>query len=152
MEKNNSNEHYYKLSIAPMLDITTNHFRSFMRLLTKETLISKPISLAPRDGTTFANFNNTSKTLKFRYNLRNLDIPKNIEITGIQLKFYAETDMHSSRLALDPVRSKMFLNSIHTRDNGDKFSVEEEINVATDIITWGKGKKRYTIGNKNYLV
>lgn len=119
--------------------------------LTKETLISKPISLAPRDGTTFANFNNTSKTLKFRYNLRDLDIPKNIEITGIQLKFYAETDMHSSRLALDPVRSKMFLNSIHTRDNGDKFSVEEEINVATDIITWGKGKKRYTIGNKNYL-
>ena len=39
MDKNNSNDHFYKLSIAPMLDITTNHFRSFMRLLTKETLL-----------------------------------------------------------------------------------------------------------------
>ena len=32
-------EHRYNLSIAPMLEITTKHFMSFMRLLTKETLI-----------------------------------------------------------------------------------------------------------------
>ena len=29
----------YQLSIAPMLGITNNHFRSFFRLLSKETLL-----------------------------------------------------------------------------------------------------------------
>ena len=34
-----SPSHSYKLSIAPMLGITNNHFRSFIRLLTKHTLL-----------------------------------------------------------------------------------------------------------------
>ena len=35
----NHNSHKYKLSIAPMLGITTHHFRSFFRLLSKEILL-----------------------------------------------------------------------------------------------------------------
>lgn len=30
---------FHKLSIAPMMEITNNHFRNFFRLLTKETLL-----------------------------------------------------------------------------------------------------------------
>ena len=95
--------------------------RCSAKLIKKKTLISKPITLKPNDGETLGDFSYTTQSLKLRYDLRNLDIPKNVEITGMQLKFYAETDMHSSKLALDPVRSKMLLNSIYPRDNGDRY-------------------------------
>ena len=123
----------------------------FPQALKKKTLISKPITLKPNDGETLGDFSYTTQSLKLRYDLRNLEIPKNVEITGMQLKFYAETDMHSSKLALDPVRSKMLLNSIYTRDNGDRYSVQEKVDIAVDIQPWKKGQKQYKLGGKNFL-
>lgn len=123
----------------------------FPQSLKKKTLISDPITLKPNDGTTLGDFSYTTQSLKLRYNLRDLEIPKNIEITGIQLKFYAETDMHSNKLALDPLRSKMLLNKIYPRDNGDKFSTEEKIDIAVDIQSWKKGQKQYKLGGEDFL-
>lgn len=37
--KSDNNFHFYKLSIAPMLGITTYHFRTLIRLLSKQTLL-----------------------------------------------------------------------------------------------------------------
>lgn len=123
----------------------------FPQSLKKKTLISEPITLEPREGLALGDFSYTTESIKLRYNLRDLEIPKNIEITGIQLKMYAETDMHSNKLALDPIRSKMLLNSVYRKDNGDNYSIQEQIDIALDIESWKKGQKRYTIGGKDFL-
>ena len=119
--------------------------------LKKETFISAPMKLSPLNSQSLNNFTYRTKSLKLRFNLRDLDIPKNIEITGIQLKFNAETDMHSSSLSLDDTRSVMLLNFIQRTDGGNISSVEERINIALDVETWKKGQKRYIVGGKNFL-
>lgn len=119
--------------------------------LKKDTLISEPFTLQPRNDKNLNDFSYTTKSIKLRYNLRDLDIPKNIKITGIQLKFHAETDFHSNDLKLDPHRSKMLLNHIYRTDGGDMFSKEEAVDIAVNIESWKKGQKRYKLGDKNYL-
>lgn len=119
--------------------------------LKKETYISEPFTLEPKDNQAINDYSYKTKSIKLRYNLRDINIPKNIEITGIQLKFHAETDLHSNSLKLDPHRSKMLLNTIYRTDGGNVFSKQEAIDIAVDIETWKKGQKRYKLGGKDYL-
>lgn len=115
------------------------------------SFISNPLHLAAHNDKSYNNFSYKTKSLRLRFNLRNLDIPKNIKITGLQLKFDAETDMHSNALRLDPARSVMLLNTINRTDGGMLFSKQKKVNIAVDIETWKKGQKKYTIGGKDFL-
>lgn len=119
--------------------------------LKKKTYISQLMELQPQNDTALNDYSYKTKSLRLRYNLRDLNIPKNIEITGVHLRFYAETDMHSAKLRLDPLRSRMLLTSIHRPDADTIFSTENEIDITNDIETWDKGKKTYHVGGKNDL-
>ena len=118
----------------------------------KDTIISEPLELLAKTGDeTKDNENSTTQALKLRFNLSDLNIPKNIDITGIEFKIKAETNVYSDVLRLDEYRSYMILNYINQKDNGDLHIQPEKISIATETKPWKKGEKIHTIGGKNYL-
>lgn len=122
----------------------------YPQAIMQENIISKEILLEPLDGDVINHDNNAYKTrvldLKFKVN----GLPNNIDITGIELKLNAETNIHSDALKIDD-RSKMILPFVYTKNNGDEFTVTEEIPINTEDKPWRKGQKTYTIGGKDYL-
>lgn len=120
--------------------------------ITKDTLISEPMELHAYIGDDAEDDANAkTEALRLRFNLSDLNIPKNIDITGIELKIKAETNIYSDVLRLDANRSKMLLNHVYKKDNGDIYSQEEEIDIATELKAWKKGVPVHTVGGKNYL-
>ena len=118
----------------------------------KDTIISKPLELNSKTGDKIIDDENSfTQALKLRFNLSDLNIPKNIDITGIELKIKAETNVYSDVLRLDEYRSYMILNYINQKDNGDLHIQPEKISIATETKPWKKGEKVHTIGGKNYL-
>lgn len=76
-------------------------------------------------------YTNMAKVLNIKFN--NIDLPKNIEIIGIELKIEAQTDYHSNALQIDK-RSYMYLSddyAISIKDMGGE---------------WHKGQGEYIIG------
>lgn len=78
------------------------------------------------------------------------DLPKNINITGLELQLNGLTDIHSDSLILDD-RSQMLLPTVYTKANGETFTNIDNIQINTDTQYWEKGKGTYTIGGKNHL-
>lgn len=74
-------------------------------------------------------------------------IPKDIEITGIELKFKATTNLHSNSLRLSDESCMLlpFYSNIY-----DEFSLEK-ISIANEGKYWLREKDYYTIGSPNYL-
>lgn len=77
------------------------------------------------------------------------ELPKNINITGIELKLYGLTDIHSDALQLDERSS--FLLPIFDTSTGDIIERFDVIPIALEDNYWQKGKGSYSIGGKNNL-
>lgn len=84
--------HKYLLSIAPMLDITDHHFRSFIRLITKHTLLYTEMINADAIN------HSTQDLLKFDQDQLPLVLqfggndPNNLQLAGIKAKSYNYTE------------------------------------------------------------
>lgn len=94
MDKNLQETHFYKLSIAPMLEITTHHFRSFIRLLTKETLlytemINEDTILNSKKN--ILNFNNDQKPICLQLGGNN---PEKLKLCSIKAKNYNYNELN----------------------------------------------------------
>ena len=75
-------------------------------------------------------------------------IPKDIKITGIELKFKAATNLHSNSLRIsdDSVMVLPFFSTV-----GEGGEISEEINISGEQKYWLREKSTYTIGGENYL-
>ena len=107
------------------------------------------VSLKPLSSDIFNEKENQTKLLKIHFD----DIPalpKNINITGIELQLNGLTDIHSNSLILDD-RSQMLLPSYYKKNNGETFSTIDNIQINNEIQYWEKGKGVYKIGGKNDL-
>lgn len=105
------------------------------------TLLNKAtISLDKNYKDSLNDLSNKAKILKIKF--PNIDLPKNIEITGIQLKIDAQTDYHSNALEIDD-RSYMFLK--YEYDNNQ---VTESIPITNNMQTWNKGQGEYLVGDR----
>ena len=78
------------------------------------------------------------------------ELPKNIEITGLEVQLKGLTDIHSDSLILDD-RSQMLLPTVYTKANGETFTQIDNIQINNEIQYWEKGKGVYKIGGKNDL-
>lgn len=120
----------------------------YPQAIKQKNLISKKIVLSPLDSSSINNHSYQTKELEFKFNMEKL--PNNIEITGVELRINAETDIHSEALKIDN-RSKMLLPFYYTKENGDEYSVIEEIPINVEDKPWKKGQGTYIIGGKNYF-
>lgn len=120
----------------------------YPQAIKQKNMISKEIVLSPLDSSSINNHSYQTKELEFKFNME--ELPDNIEITGIELRIHAETNIHSEALKLDD-RSKMLLPFYYTKENGEQYSVIEEIPINTEDKPWKKGQGTYIIGGKNYL-
>ena len=78
------------------------------------------------------------------------DLPKDIEIKGIELQLNGLTNVHSDSLYLDD-RTQMLLPTIYTKENGEVFETIDPVQINTDIQNWEKGKSIYKIGGPTNL-
>lgn len=109
------------------------------------------ITLQPQTSETFNTKENQTKTLEIFFDKEDIpELPKNIEITGIELQLNGLTDVHSDSLILDD-RSQMLLPTTYTKENGEVFTTIDNIQINNDIYYWEKGKGTYTIGGQNNL-
>ena len=107
------------------------------------------VTLLPKTSETFNTKQNQTKILQIRFD-DIPELPKNIKITGIELKLQGLTDVHSNSLILDD-RSQMLLPTYYTKKSGETFSKIDFVKINTDTQSWEKGKGVYSIGGKNHL-
>lgn len=107
------------------------------------------VDLKPQGPETFNSRENQSKVLKLDFN-DIPDLPKNIEIKGLELQLEGSTNIHSDALKLDD-RSKMLLPVIYVRKNGEIFKNIDPIPINNDFYYWEKDKKIYKIGGPDNL-
>lgn len=107
------------------------------------------VSLDPQNSESFNLKTNQTKVLSITFN-DIPELPKNINITGLELQLNGLTDIHSDSLILDD-RSQMLLPTLYTKANGETFTNIDNIQINTDIQYWEKGKGTYIIGGKNHL-
>lgn len=88
------------------------------------------------------NYLNVAKILNVKF--PEINLPKNIEITGIALKIEGQTDYHSNALEIDD-RSFMYL-----KYKQDEDETIEQIPIKTTTQEWNKGQGEYTIGGRYY--
>lgn len=107
------------------------------------------ILLQPQNSNTFNSKENQTQILKVEFG--NIpELPKNIEITGLEVQLKGLTDIHSDSLILDD-RSQMLLQTVYTKANGETFTQIDNIQINNEIQYWEKGKGVYKIGGKNDL-
>ena len=107
------------------------------------------VTLMPQKSEYFNNKENQTKTLILDFQ-EIPELPKNINITGLELELNGLTDVHSSSLIMDD-RSQMLLPTVYTKANGEVFTSIDNIKINNETQYWEKGKKTYTIGGKNNL-
>lgn len=109
------------------------------------------VNLLPKSDQTFNTKENQTKVLEITFDKDQMpELPKNINITGIELQLNGLTNIHSSSLILDD-RSQMLLPTYYTKKSGEVFKKIDYININTDIERWEKGKGTYILGGKNNL-
>lgn len=111
--------------------------------------IASEVLLLPNTSETTNSKENQAKILSIHFD-EIPELPKNIEIKGLELQLNGLTDIHSTSLILDD-RSQLLLPTIYTRENGEVFRTIDNIQINNDIQYWEKGKKIYTIGGENDL-
>lgn len=107
------------------------------------------VNLMPQNSDSFNEKKNQTKVLSIQFN-DIPELPKNINITGLELQLNGLTDVHSSSLTLDS-RSQMLLPTVYTKANGEVFTSIDNVQISSDMQYWEKGKGRYTIGGQNNL-
>lgn len=107
------------------------------------------VELKPLSSDIFNEKENQTKILTIHFD-DIPELPKNINITGIELQLNGLTDIHSDSLILDN-RSQMLLPTYYKKNNDEVFSVIDNIQINNDIQYWEKGKGVYKIGGKNDL-
>ena len=111
--------------------------------------LAAEISLDPNTSKSFNEKTNQTQVLKVFFD--NIpELPKNIEIKGIELKLNGVTNIHSDSLILDD-RSKMLVPTKYTKLNGNEITHIDEVPINIDTEYWEKGKGTYTIGGSNIL-
>lgn len=114
-----------------------------------ESTSSTEISLSPKSSKSFNPKQYQAKVL--RLNFKDIpDLPKDIEIKGIELQLNGLTNIHSDSLYLDD-RTQMLLPTIYTKENGEVFKTIDPVQINTDIQNWEKGKSIYKIGGPTNL-
>lgn len=107
------------------------------------------VELKPQSDETINTGENKSKVLALKFD--NIpELPKNIEITGLELQLNGLTDIHSDALKLDD-RSQMLLPVIYSKLNKEVFKTTDHIPINNDFHYWEKGKGTYIIGGPNDL-
>lgn len=105
------------------------------------------------DPKTSANFNDKesyqTKVLEVRFD-EIPEIPKNVEITGIELRLNGATSIHSDSLQLDD-RSNLILPTYTTLEDGVVKESMDIIPISLEDPYWQKEKGVYIIGGKNNL-
>ena len=122
-----------------------------------QDLLSKPIliSLNPQTDDVLKqnDFSYQTKPLKMSFCLSNFDetTPKNITITGIELKLKTKTELQSKTIRLSEDSNVIIpYPAPFTSENQDNY-ILEKINLFHDSDTWLKNDEYYTIGGKNNL-
>lgn len=106
------------------------------------------VSLEPKDSNSINNKSYMSKVLKLKF--KTPQLPDNIVVKGLELKFNGMTDLHSDSLILDD-RTILKLPFEYEKANGDKFSRIETFKINHYEEQWRKGQGTYTIGGKTDL-
>lgn len=112
--------------------------------------VGAELTLEPK---TSSNFNDKesyqTKVLEVRFD-EIPEIPKNVEITGIELRLNGATSIHSDSLQLDD-RSNLILPTYTTLEDGVVKEGMDIIPIALEDPYWQKEKGVYIIGGKNNL-
>ena len=118
---------------------------------TKKAIILKPYN---NETIKTNQFPYQTKKLKISFDLTPLkkELPKDIEIQGLELKFKALTDVRSTYLKLSEDSHILlpYLN-YHSSDNGTDNVILEPISISGENNFWIKEKNTYTIGGSNNL-
>lgn len=112
------------------------------------TFVGAEIELKPKTSQYFNTKEYQTKILEIHFD-EIPELPKNIEITGIELKITGMTDIHSTSLTLDD-RTRMLLPIINTIDKEVILDIDS-IPIVNEEHYWEKGKGVYSIGGKNIL-
>ena len=107
------------------------------------------INLQPQNSESFNEKLNQTKILEIQFD-DIPELPKNINIKGIELQLNGLTDIHSISLILDN-RSQLLLPTIYTKANGEVFKKIDNIQINNEIQYWEKGKGVYKIGGPTDL-
>ena len=113
-------------------------------------LLTSDLHLEPQNAKNYNNRSFMGKVLQLKFKVP--ELPKDIEITGLELKLKGVTDLHSDTIILDN-RSNFKLPFKYEKANGDKFVKKETFLLNMfDGKEWQKGQKYFTFGGKNNLL
>ena len=122
-------------------------------LLKEHDFTASEVVLQPQTSETINDYQNKTKVLSIHFTADDMPtLPKNINITGIELQLYGLTDIHSSSLQLDN-RSQMFFYTSLVRSLTNNIElITDRTQINNDVYRWEKGKGVYIIGGKNNLL
>ena len=113
--------------------------------------ISEPTIIEPYNNETLKKNNFAYQTKRFEVSFclgeNKNDIPDDIKITGIELKFKSSTNLHSNSLRISD-NSVMLLPFFSTLTGEE---IIEEIDISGEQKYWLREKDVYSIGSNNYL-
>ena len=112
-------------------------------------LVASEVVLQPQTSEYVNDYQYQTKVLEIKFD-DIPELPKNINIKGIELQLHGMTDIHSQSLKLDD-RSQMLLPHTYIRPDNTVFKTIDNIQINNEIQYWEKGKGIYSIGGKNYL-